>query len=139
MIKARRMSRGCATFINRGFDPCITEQEELAIIELSPNLSRRASKESEVKKSLLCSAEKKGEFQRTLLTLLTLSVGVEAAFPPYFYEKVFVSMEGKLGGTLNPELVSFAKNLLCEEVDGWNQLRDDEMIHLVKLWATKSP
>jgi len=69
--------------------------------------------------------------------MLALVVSVEACLPCEFYERIvdMLSLSQKsVVVRLPPDLLELVENLLYEQVEHWDQLRDDEMKHLLQLW-----
>ena len=77
------------------------------------------------------------ENRKIQLFMLALVVSVEACLPCEFYERIvdILSLSQKsLVFRLRPEVRQLVENLLYEHVEHWDQLRDDEMCHLLQLW-----
>ena len=84
--------------------------------------------------SPVCTDEKNRKIQ---LFMLALVASVEACLPCEFYERIvdMLSLSRKsLVVRLRPEVRQLVENLLYEHVEHWDQLRDDEMWHLLQLW-----
>ena len=77
------------------------------------------------------------ENRKIQLFMLALVVSVEACLPCEFYERIvdMLSLSRKsLVVRFPPDLLELVENLLYEQVEHWDQLRDDEMCHLLQLW-----
>ena len=145
MTDERKKSVDSVIFINQGFDPYDSESEleeifkEARPINPLPPIQRKISVNKNLQPLYVLPSideRKSHDTQKSLLTILTLAMGIEASYPPLFYERLVDVIGTKIN--LSPQLLSLTKKLLYEEEEHWSELRDEEMKGLVQSWAVKS-